>query len=345
MSVEDQQEDVEVPSGAALAELEGHLWAIRPAVLGELFELASDGRFLEAIRGQEIRRPGRPRKISGNVETIGLKGVLMPMGFLGMLFGIENPLDTFKRSFRDALSNPEVGAIVIDVDSPGGVVDFIPETAAEIRAARGQKPIVAVANTLAASAAYWLASQADEISVTPSGEAGSIGVYAAHRDLSGALEMAGIKNTLIHAGKFKVEGNPFEPLTDEARAHIQEDVDAFYSMFTADVARGRGVKQTEVADGYGEGRVLNAKDAVRAGLADRVETLSEAVARLASRSRGGVTQAEAVTAGATADPEAEALSGADEDDEVLYLTESEKREVAEVLLALNADRTRDALGV
>lgn len=341
---DEEQVEVEVPPGAAIAELEGHLWAIRPTVLGELYALAADGRFLEAMRAQPeaARRKGRPRKINGSVEVIGLKGILMPMGgLLALFFDLENPLDRFTREFQNAVGDSEVGAIVIDVDSPGGVVDFIPETAAMIHEARGKKPITAVANTMAASAAYWLASQADEVSVTPSGEAGSIGVYAAHRDLSGALEMQGIKTTLVSAGKYKVEGNPYEPLSDEAKIHIQEDVDAFYEMFTADVARGRGVKQKDVTEGYGEGRVLSAKNAVRAGLADRVETLGEAVARLSSRSRGSATVAEA-DAGAAANPEAEAVAGADESSD---LTPDEKREVADVLLALNLDRMQDALGV
>jgi signal peptide peptidase SppA len=341
---DDEQVEVEVPPGAAIAELEGHLWAIRPAVLGELFALAADGRFLEAVRGQApeaAKRRGRPRKFEGGIEVVPLKGVLMPMGLLGMLFGLENPLDTFTRRFEGAMADAEVGAVVLDVDSPGGVVDFIPETAAIIRAAKGKKPITAVANTLAASAAYWLASQADELSVTPSGEAGSIGVYAAHRDISGQLELAGIKNTLIHAGKYKIEGNPWEPLSDEAREHIQGDVDAFYDMFTADVAKGRGVKQKSVEEGYGEGRVLNAREAVKTGLADRVETLGEAVARLSGRSRGSVAQAEA-DAGAD-DTVAEAEAGADED--AYVLTPDEKRELHDVLLALNIDRLQDAIGV
>ena len=91
------------------------------------------------------------------------------------------------------------------------MVDQIPETAAQTRAARAQKPIVAVANTQADSAAYWLASQADEIVVTPSGEVGSIGVYQMHRGLSEAHAMRGIAPTLVSAGKYKVEGNPYEP--------------------------------------------------------------------------------------------------------------------------------------
>jgi ClpP class serine protease len=93
----------------------------------------------------------------------------------------------------------------------------------------------------------------------------------------------GVETTLVSAGKYKTEGNPWEPLSDEARESIQHDVDHFYGLFTADVAKGRGVKQADVKAGYGEGRVMNAKDALAAGLVDRVETLGEAASRLARR--------------------------------------------------------------
>lgn len=316
----DEQKKRGESPGTWLAELEAHLWAMEPRRLASLCALAADGR-LEAYLTAEVdieaaRRRGRPAKIEGGVTTVPLKGVLAPVGgLLAMLLGIEDPLTTFKRGLAEAASDVETGAIVIEVDSPGGVVDGIPEAAEFIRQVRQRsgKPIVAHANSMAASAAYWLAAQADEVVVTPSGAVGSIGVYATHRELSGMMEMMGVKNTLISAGKFKTEGNPFEPLSDEAREHIQEDVDHFYGMFTADVAKGRGVKQADVKNGYGEGRVLNAKAALEAKLVDRVETLDATVARLSSRSRGGigVPRAEA-EAGAHLEAAAEADAGADE---------------------------------
>jgi signal peptide peptidase SppA len=166
------------------------------------------------------------------------------------------------------------------VDSPGGVTDLVPETAAEIRAARERKPITAVANTMAASAAYWLASQASEVVVTPSGWLGSIGVYMLHVDWSGNNAQIGVKPTYISAGKYKTEGNPEEPLSESAREHMQEDVDRFYSMFLSDVALGRGVDVETVRADFGEGRVLLAEPSLQAGMADRVETFEDAVARL-----------------------------------------------------------------
>lgn len=217
--------------------------------------------------------------------VIPLKGVITPHASLfSLLFGgADGSLDTFRRSFRNAMGDSEVGTVVLDVDSPGGLVDLVPETAAEIRKARESKKIVAVSNPLTASAAYWLASQADEIVVTPSGESGSIGVYATHQDISGALDKAGIKPTLISAGKYKVEGNPYEPLDEEAQQAIQDSVDEYYGMFVKDVAAGRGVKVSEVKAGYGEGRTLTAGKALEANLVDRVDTLESTVARLTGR--------------------------------------------------------------
>jgi len=241
----------------------------------------------EATEGSFRRGPGRPPSIRGGVEVVALSGPLMPgVSLMELIFGIEGGLSSFQRSFSRAASDPEVGAIVMNVDSPGGLVDQIPETAEMIRTARNKKPVVAVANTLAASAAYWLASQADEIIVTPSGEVGSIGVFATHMDQSKALEQKGISVSIVSAGKYKIEGNPYGPLNSDAQEHIQEGVDDYYNMFVKDVATGRNAAVKDVKSGYGEGRVLTAKRSVEVGLADRVDTLDNVVAGLVRRSTG-----------------------------------------------------------
>jgi signal peptide peptidase SppA len=147
-------------------------------------------------------------------------------------------------------------------------------------ALRGDKPIVAVANSMAASAAFWIASAADQVSVTPSGQVGSIGVFAAHEDISGRLEAEGINVTLVHAGKFKVEGNPFEPLTEEAEAHIQGRVDATFQKFIGAVAAGRGITAATVEKDFGQGRLVDADEALAAGMVDRIETLEQAIDRM-----------------------------------------------------------------
>lgn len=176
--------------------------------------------------------------------------------------------------------DPNLSAAVLDIDSPGGSVFGVPEVAEDIRRASAKKPIVAVANAMAASAAYWIGSQAREFVVTPSGQVGSIGVYTMHEDWSENLKAEGIGVSLIKAGKYKIEANPFGPLDDEARAALQKEVDAYYAMFTKAVAKGRGVDVEAVRGGFGEGRMANAKDAVSMGMADRVATLDEVLADL-----------------------------------------------------------------
>jgi signal peptide peptidase SppA len=237
---------------------------------------------LEAARVQNGDRTGGNQV--GAVAIIPMYGLLSQrMSLMSDMSG-GTSIDEMRGALRSALADSSVKAIVFDIDSPGGSVDGMPEFAAELRALRdGPVPLIGQVNTLAASAAYWLAAQMSEIVVTPSGEVGSIGVFAVHEDYSAADAAAGIKTTLISAGKYKVEGNEFEPLTDEARGAIQEQVDSFYQMFLADVAKGRRSTVQGVADGYGEGRTFLAKKALAAGMVDRIDTLEATVRRLQPR--------------------------------------------------------------
>ncbi|MER8615980.1 S49 family peptidase [Mesorhizobium sp. M1409] len=197
-------------------------------------------------------------------------------------------------SFRSAMNDPTVKAIVLNIDSPGGNVNGVQVLADEIFNSRGQKPVVAQVNSLAASAAYWIACACDEIVVTPGGQVGSIGVYSLHRDVSKAAEMEGFKFTFISAGKYKVEGNQFEPLNDESSKAIQDQIDAYYSDFTTAVARGRGVELAEVVGGFGQGRTEKDKKAVKAGMADRVATMDDTLRKLAAAKKPTGPKAETI---------------------------------------------------
>lgn len=210
------------------------------------------------------------------VQVIRLHGVVTPRGGGGWFdFGVS--CTAVVRQLREALADDRVTRIVLDIDSPGGDVVGVVELAEEIYKARGEKRITAVANGTMASAAYWIGSAADEVVVTPSGMAGSIGVVAVHMDYSEQLAQYGIKPSLIYAGAHKVEGNPYEPLGDEARAEIKRDVDRYYQMFVADVAKHRGVNRSMVQNDFGQGRVMGAKAAVQMGMADRVGTLDDVI--------------------------------------------------------------------
>lgn len=246
----------------------------------------------------EAARPAPAARQSGAIAVLPLHGPIFARGSaFEDLFGPVTSADRFAAQLRQAAGDSTISAIVVDVHSPGGSVAGIPEAVAAMRDAAGRKPVVASANHMAASAAYWLASNATEILVSPAGEVGSIGVFAAHQDISQALEQAGIKISLVSAGRYKTEGNPYQPLGDDARAALQARVDEFYQMFTGDVAKGRGVAVDTVRGTFGEGRMVGAKQAVSLGMADGIGTLEDAIRR-AAKLAGQATQA--VTAAETA---------------------------------------------
>lgn len=217
---------------------------------------------------------------------------------MGMLSEYSGGISTerFTQWLRAAADDPSVKAIVIDADSPGGTVDGVPELGDEIARVNKTKPVIGVANAMAASAAYWLLSQCGELVVTPSGMVGSVGIFASHEDVSKMYDQMGVKVNLISAGKFKTEGNPYEPLSDDARNALQGQVNDYYNLFTAAVARGRGTDQKTVKSGFGEGRVVLAQQAVKEGMADRVATLDQTLAKLGAKNSSSKVRAFAAAA-------------------------------------------------
>lgn len=264
-----------------------HPWAILEDTLHAMTEVLelrlggdrlSDDEIAERIAAARTQQGDRRGRLTGATAVIPIYGVILPRASMFAEMSGATSVEQIRADFRSAIADEDVDRIIFDVDSPGGSVEGIEELADEIRGARGQKPMTAVADYLMASAAYWLGSQADEIIASPSSMVGSIGVYAVHEDWSGAYDQLGIKPTLIKAGKYKAEGIDIEPLGDDARGHMQEMVDDSYDAFVAGVAKGRGVPPKSVRDGYGEGRALTAKRARDVGLVDRVDTLDGAIA-------------------------------------------------------------------
>lgn len=277
---------------AVLAEARRHVWSVDPT-FWRSFEAVLAGDALE-VSDEVLARlePTRPSARRGErranadepapraVGLIPLHGLITPRPtLLSLLFGGGGGLEAFREQLREAVDNDDLDAIVLDVDSPGGSIALVEETAAEIRAAREVKPVHAVANVDAASAAYWLASQASSLSVTPSGMVGAIGTYSVHVDYTDQNDKLGVKPTYISAGKYKVERNPDAPLDDEAAGYMQTVVDDAYARFVRDVAAGRGTTERAVRNGYGEGRMLTSDDALAEGMVDRVETLEHTVER------------------------------------------------------------------
>lgn len=265
-----------------LRAMEQEAWALMPAKLQAIAEVVAVHHRLtaEEIEARVGDKKERRVQTAGAVQVIPVYGVLSHRMNLFSDFSGGTSIQGLQQEFRAAVADPSVGAIVLDVDSPGGAMSGVTELANEIFAARDKKRIVAVANTLAASGAYWLAAAAHEIVATPSALVGSIGVFTVHSDRSAQLEQDGVKVTVISAGKYKAEAIDAKPLTDDARAGIQAIVDDGYAMFVRDLAKFREVSASTIRNGYGEGRVLGAKAAKDAGMVERVATLEETISRL-----------------------------------------------------------------
>ncbi len=261
-------------------------WAMEPVKLAAIMAFLQSQAEGIKFSAEEIeaRIGGKPASApaaqqAGAVAILPLRGAIANrMSMMADISGGTSN-EALGQMFQQALRDDRVQSIVLDVDSPGGAVSGTEELSAMIHAARGTKPIVAHVNALAASAAYWIASAADEMVITPSGGVGSIGVYGVHDDVSAMLEKAGIKKTIIASSDPKVEGNPYNPLSDEARAEMQRRVNAQNDVFVAAVARNRNVSEAKVRADFGQGRVVEAPAAIRHGMADRTGSLDDVLKR------------------------------------------------------------------
>jgi signal peptide peptidase SppA len=232
--------------------------------------------FASGVYALEDRTPARMGSGSGLVAVIPVHGVIMPFANIFETIGLASSVQTIGAAVRAAVEDPEVKAVILSVHSPGGIVSGVHELSVEIQHMRGRKPIVAHVHYMAASAAYWIASAADEIAASPSAEIGSVGVYTMHVDQSGALDQRGFKVTLIGDPAEKLEGNSFEPLAAAARAEMERRVAGERAIFRADVAAGRGLAVTAIADKWA--RMYPAREAQPMGMIDVERTMSQTLA-------------------------------------------------------------------
>jgi signal peptide peptidase SppA len=221
------------------------------------------------------RAPGPP---SGKVAVIPIHGTLVRRtsgieaeSGLASYTGIAAQLDA-------ALASPEIAAILLDIDSPGGESGGVFDLADRIRAASEVKPVWAVANDMAFSAAYALASAATRVFVARTGGVGSIGVIAMHVDQSVKDAQDGVRYTAVFAGERKNDLNPHEPISNEAHVVLKAEVDRIYDLFVETVARHRGLDADTVR--ATEAGLFFGPDAVATGLADAVGSLDDALTQL-----------------------------------------------------------------
>ena len=226
-----------------------------------------------AAYGFDSKAQNKPFAFQNGVAIIPIHGSLINR--FGQCYGYVTGYNFIRRQRDAAMADPDVTAIVYDVNSGGGEAAGCFELADESFALRGTKPTISVVDSACYSAAYALASTSDQVVVTPTGGAGSVGVYTMHVDMSKMLENWGLEITLIHAGEHKVDGHPYAELPEDVRADMQKSVDATYNKFVESVARNRNLSVEAVKDT--QARCYSADDALALGLIDSVASPLEAI--------------------------------------------------------------------
>jgi signal peptide peptidase SppA len=260
-------------------------------ILGIVNERLANGKLSDEEIQARLEMPGSGKSSLNNLNGNSGSGVgIIPL--TGPLFGKANlmtemsgatSLEMFRQDFRTMMADPSITDIILEIDSPGGTSELVQEVGDEIFSARGVKPVYAIADTTAGSAAYWLASQAEKLYATPSGMVGSIGAYTVHEDQSGHDEQQGRHYTYVSAGEYKTEGNPHEPLSAEGREYRQEVINELYGDFVSAIARGRNKSGGEVMSDFGGGRMLTSKAALATGMIDGITNLDDLVAQIGDK--------------------------------------------------------------
>lgn len=281
---------VAVPDFPRLSEYAG-LWSMEPGAAAALWDAARSVNMVAhvaaALKAWDDERAGPPkpkslieRQQARNGQTVAVIPVLGAMMKQRSSMGGTSTIQ-LRRDVRQAANDPEVGAILLAVESPGGVVAGTADLAAEVKAARKRKPVWAHVDDLAASAAYWVASQAGQVYAnTNTALVGSIGTYQLVYDVSGAAEREGVKALLFATGPLKGAGLPGTQVTEEQQRYFQQIVDAMQAEFDAAVRSGRGLSAKELADAR-TGGVFTAAEAQRLGLIDGVRSLDQTLNALA----------------------------------------------------------------
>jgi len=226
-----------------------------------------------------VEGAGRPFLFDPNtglavVEVLG--SLAHRQGYIGASSGVMG-YDGIQAQYEAALASPEVRGILLDIHSPGGEVAGAFTLADRIAATRGLKPVIAIADDYAFSAAYLLAAAADQVWLAgATSQVGSVGVVMVHFSFEEMIEAEGVKVTIIQAGARKTDGNPYQDLPDAVRERFQGAIDRIYGEFVARVAAWRGMSEAAVRGT--EADIFMGRDAIKVGLAtgmaDPVELLA-----------------------------------------------------------------------
>lgn len=241
-----------------------------------------------AVESRGRDRSRREFAVENGVARIPIRGVISKRA--SMVDDVSEPAGTstlaISRQLNAAMKDEAVTAVLLEVDSPGGSVDGVHELAAEIRELRESKPIHAHIEGMGASAAYWLAAQANSVTASRGSRVGSIGVYATVIDDSEKAAKEGVAVRVVSSAPLKGIGTAGVPVTDEQISAVQDEVNETAGLFVEDVAEGREASQTKIRK-LATGRTWMGPAALKNGLVDEVLPLRGALERV--RAAAGVT--------------------------------------------------------
>lgn len=276
-----------------------HPWAVEPETLSIIGRII--GQRVAGLKASEediaaalVNRQNLPQATSGGgYAVIPVYGVIAPrMNMLSEMSGGAT-FEGLSNDLQKVMANKAVKTIVFDINSPGGNVAGATEFAREVMAARTKKAIIAQIQHTGASAAYWFASAATQVYASPSSQIGSIGIYAAHDDISEALAKLGVKRTYLSAGEGKVDGLD-TALSAEAKARMLATIEDAYGRMVGDIVKGRGKGMTaERVRTEWKAHLYPASQALSLGLIDGIATLDETIARIATGTLADTTAAQA----------------------------------------------------
>ena len=262
-------------------------WAIEPEKFQQICAVyrrwvsgeKTDFAAFEAAAGKNQAVGEAPYQVIDGVAVVSLSGVLSKKANLITNWSGGTSTELFGQAMAAAAQDTKAHSIIISVDSPGGVADGTQAAVQSIHAARQSKRVIAVADGMMASAAYWIGSAAESVYIVDeTTRAGSIGVVYTHEDWSRREDAMGIRMTEITAGRYKRIASEHAPLSQEGRESIQEQVDAIYKVFVDGVAANRGRDVETVLRDMADGKIFIGRKAIEAGLVDGIKTLSETIA-------------------------------------------------------------------